>query len=113
MNRFASLFVVVLAAGCGGPQMHVDSSVRVSAAPPPSPSTWPDYPTFSAHSCWARSVSGSVLRAAPSIPVHSVAHPASPPRLAQLLGRIAWVESVNPGRGARLRERFALIDWAA
>ena len=32
---------------------------------------------------------------------------------AQLLGRIAWVESVNPGRGARLRERFALIDWAA
>jgi hypothetical protein len=31
---------------------------------------------------------------------------------ARLLGRIAWV-AVNRHRGARLRERFALIDWAA
>ena len=30
---------------------------------------------------------------------------------AHLLGRIAWVESLNPGRGERLRGRFALIDW--
>jgi RNA-directed DNA polymerase len=32
---------------------------------------------------------------------------------AQLLGRIAWVESVNPRRGARLRRDFERIDWAA
>jgi hypothetical protein len=31
----------------------------------------------------------------------------------QLLGRIAWVESVNPNRGAKLRERFAAIEWAS
>jgi RNA-directed DNA polymerase len=32
---------------------------------------------------------------------------------AHLLGRVAWVESVNPARGARLRERFARIEWPA
>ncbi len=30
---------------------------------------------------------------------------------AHLLGRIAWVESLNPARGAKLRARFAQIDW--
>ncbi len=30
---------------------------------------------------------------------------------AHLLGRIAWVESLNPARGARLRARFELIAW--
>lgn len=30
---------------------------------------------------------------------------------AHLLGSIAWVESVNPRRGARLRERFERIEW--
>ena len=30
---------------------------------------------------------------------------------AHLLGRIAWVQSINPARGARLRERFARIEW--
>jgi hypothetical protein len=30
----------------------------------------------------------------------------------RLLGRIAWVESVNPNRGAKLRTRFAAIDWS-
>lgn len=30
---------------------------------------------------------------------------------AHLLGRISWVAALNPQRGARLRERFALIDW--
>jgi RNA-directed DNA polymerase len=28
-----------------------------------------------------------------------------------LMGRIAWVEALNPQRGSRLRERFARIDW--
>lgn len=31
---------------------------------------------------------------------------------AHLLGRISWVESLNPGRGRKLRELFAQIDWA-
>lgn len=30
---------------------------------------------------------------------------------AHLLGRIAWVEQLNPARGRKLRERFARIDW--
>jgi hypothetical protein len=32
---------------------------------------------------------------------------------AHLLGRIAWVEQLNPARGRRLRERFAEITWPA
>jgi RNA-directed DNA polymerase len=30
-----------------------------------------------------------------------------------LMGRIAWVEQLNPVRGRKLRERFAAIDWDA
>jgi GNAT superfamily N-acetyltransferase len=30
---------------------------------------------------------------------------------AHLLGRIAWVESLHPGRGAKLRSAFARIAW--
>lgn len=30
---------------------------------------------------------------------------------AHLLGRIGWVEQVNPGRARRLREEFARIVW--
>ena len=31
---------------------------------------------------------------------------------AHLLGRVVWVEQVNPARGAKLRERFERIDWS-
>jgi RNA-directed DNA polymerase len=31
---------------------------------------------------------------------------------AHLLGRIAWVEQLNPARGRKLRRAFALIDWS-
>lgn len=31
---------------------------------------------------------------------------------AHLLGRISWVESLNPGRGRKLREAFVQIDWS-
>lgn len=31
---------------------------------------------------------------------------------AHLLGRIAWVESLNPARGQKLRHLFAKIDWS-
>jgi hypothetical protein len=30
-----------------------------------------------------------------------------------LSGRVAWVEQVNPGRGAKLRARLEQIDWSA
>lgn len=30
---------------------------------------------------------------------------------AHLLGRIAWVESLHPARGERLRQTFGRIDW--
>ena len=30
---------------------------------------------------------------------------------AHLLGRIGWVEALNPGRGAKLRRQVARIDW--
>jgi hypothetical protein len=30
---------------------------------------------------------------------------------AHLLGRISWIEALNPGRGRRLRELYAAIDW--
>ncbi len=30
---------------------------------------------------------------------------------AHLLGRIGWVEALNPARGAKLRRQFARIDW--
>jgi hypothetical protein len=31
---------------------------------------------------------------------------------AHLLGRIGWVEALNPARGARLRRSLAAIDWS-
>jgi len=31
---------------------------------------------------------------------------------AHLLGRIAWVEQLNPARGRKLRRRFAQIEWS-
>jgi len=30
---------------------------------------------------------------------------------AQLRGRVAWVESLNPSRGTKLRRLFDAIDW--
>jgi hypothetical protein len=32
---------------------------------------------------------------------------------AHVLGRISWVESLNPARGEKLRRRFAEVDWDA
>ena len=32
---------------------------------------------------------------------------------AHLLGRISWVEALNPTRGPALRRRLARIDWRA
>jgi hypothetical protein len=45
--------------------------------------------------------------------LHNAARSGTDADRAHLLGRIAWVEAVNPARGARLRERFARIEWPA
>jgi RNA-directed DNA polymerase len=69
-----------------------------------------------------QTVTGVVVNAHPNVPraeydtlkaiLHRAVHdgPAGldPPHL---LGRIAWVESLNPARGAKLRARFAAINW--
>src|SRR6202042_1852980 len=34
-------------------------------------------------------------------------------RQAELQGQIAWVASLNPARGEKLRRRLAQIDWTA
>jgi len=76
-----------------------------------------------------QSLCGIVVNERPNVPrgeydalkaiLHNAAHrgPAAENRAdhpdfrAHLLGRISWVESLNPARGAKLRERWAAIDW--
>jgi hypothetical protein len=69
-----------------------------------------------------QTVTGIVVNAHPNVPrgeydtlkatLHRAVHD-GPAGLdpSQLLGRIAWVESLNPARGAKLRTRVAAIDW--
>jgi RNA-directed DNA polymerase len=69
-----------------------------------------------------QTVTGIVVNAHPNVPraeydalkatLHRAAHD-GPAGLdpTHLLGRIAWVESLNPHHGAKLRERFAAIPW--
>jgi RNA-directed DNA polymerase len=35
------------------------------------------------------------------------------PTCAHLVGRISWMEALNPARGAKLRRQLARIDWAS
>jgi hypothetical protein len=69
-----------------------------------------------------QTVTGIVVNSHPNVPraeydaLKAILHRASldgPAGLdpAHLLGRIAWVESLNSSRGAKLRERFARIVW--
>jgi hypothetical protein len=75
-----------------------------------------------------QSVCGIVVNAAPNVPraeydrlkaiLHNAARhgPTSQGlagRRAELQGRVAWVASLNPERGAKLKRRFAEIDWGA
>ena len=69
-----------------------------------------------------QTVTGVVVNVRPNVPraeydllkaiLHRAAHD-GPGDLdpAHLMGRIAWVESLNPARGAKLRARFAAIRW--
>jgi RNA-directed DNA polymerase len=71
-------------------------------------------------------VCGIVVNATPNVPraeydrlkaiLHNAARhgPASQGlsgRTAELQGRIAWVASLNPARGQKLRRRFEEINW--
>jgi hypothetical protein len=69
-----------------------------------------------------QTVTGVVVNARPNVPraeydtLKATLHRAGrdgPAGLdpSHLLGRIAWVESLNPARGAKLRARFAAVDW--
>ena len=69
-----------------------------------------------------QTVTGIVVNARPNVPradydeLKAILHRASlhgPAGLdpAHLLGRIAWVEALNPSRGAKLRAAFASIGW--
>ena len=69
-----------------------------------------------------QTVTGVVVNVRPNVPraeydrlkaiLHRAAHD-GPGDLdpAYVMGRIAWVESLNPARGAKLRARFAAIRW--
>jgi hypothetical protein len=83
----AMVALSLLAAGCGGTKpAGPDPSIRVRAELPPSPDTWPHYPTFPASSCWTRPFGGGrPLEAAPSEPVES--NP-TPPGAKELVRRL-------------------------
>src|SRR3954454_7792765 len=69
-----------------------------------------------------QTVPGVVVNAHPNVPraeydtlkaiLHRALHD-GPAGLdpSHLLGRIAWVESLNPARASKLRARLAAIDW--
>jgi hypothetical protein len=68
MRRLALLVcALAVAVACGS-----TARVRVAAHRPAAPKTWPPYPRFSEHACWARPSPGGatgVMRFAPSIVV--------------------------------------------
>jgi hypothetical protein len=58
---------VLLLAACGGSKLRPDASVRVPAARPPAPSTWPPYPRYPSRACWVRRTGAGMIRSAPSV----------------------------------------------
>ena len=71
-----------------------------------------------------QTVTGIVVNARPNVPraefdrlkamLHNAArHGPGDLDPAHVQGRIAWVESLNPARGAKLRAQFAAIRWTA
>jgi len=63
---------LLVLAGCGGHgrSLAVDPLIHVSRALPPSPVSWPRYPTFPPGPCWTRPFGGGApLQAAPSRPL--------------------------------------------
>jgi len=90
-----AMAIAALAAGTGCGASHVKAATDAAANPhasipadrPPSPATWPAYPHFSQHSCWARPfLKGevpSVERNAPSYAPAPRAQPIPPREIAR------------------------------
>ncbi|HZP71916.1 MAG TPA: hypothetical protein VFA97_00920 [Gaiellaceae bacterium] len=106
----ALLLVALLTAGCGTARHGgaEDPSLRITADPPPAPSTWPPYPDYAAvGSCWTRPFgTGSPLQAAPSVPVAQHASHTVPTEIVRrLLARFGdrrFVRSIELGPPPRL-----------
>jgi len=123
----ALLAAVALAAACGTSQQAPAAAVARVHIPldkPPSPTTWPPYPRFSHHSCWARPFLGGsaelvakrVDRVAPSYAPPRRAHPIPPATVAKNLlahlGDPRYVHSITfaaapPAVGRTVREYYA------
>jgi len=90
--------VAILMAACPGSQARS----AISQAHPPSPKTWPDYPSFPRHSCWARpTTSPSIMQVAPSFPVdHTKPLPprAIVRRLLTRFGDSSYIRAIDIGK---------------
>jgi hypothetical protein len=76
----------LVACGGHGRSLAVDPSIHVPAALPPSPMSWPRYPTFPSASCWTRPFGGGApLQAAPSRALPAHLDHATPTELVQRL----------------------------
>lgn len=95
----AACALALLAAGCFS---STDAEVAISPEPPPSPKSWPAYPRFPRHSCWARpTTSPSIMQVAPSFPVDPQRH--QPPRkivrrLLTRLGDRSFIRRIEIGK---------------
>jgi hypothetical protein len=89
--------------GCAAARSHVAAPTGIAIAVdlPPSPATWPKYPRFSQHSCWAQPFPKDTRlgRLAPSYAPSPRAHPLSPQVVARhLLARLGdrrYVRSIK------------------
>jgi hypothetical protein len=103
--------LAIIAAGCSGSKTSV---VAISPELPPSPKTWPAYPKFSPHSCWARpTTSPEITQVAPSTPVTERNRPTLPREIVRrLLARlgdrsiIRGIEVSAPPASAKVRHIF-------
>ena len=92
----AGAIVAAQSAGPGEP-----AAAGVAAELPPSPATWPDYPSFSPGSCWTRPLGPGVIRSAPSFATTSAAKAAPAELVRDLLARFGdrrYVKRIEIGR---------------
>ncbi|HEU5244865.1 MAG TPA: hypothetical protein VFU33_10735 [Gaiellaceae bacterium] len=87
-----SVSALAAATGCGeahgtAADRAANARASIPADAPPSPATWPAYPRFSHHSCWARPFGKGVVHSvesnAPSYPPAPRAHPIPPKKIAR------------------------------
>jgi hypothetical protein len=85
-----AIVVSLLLAACGGSKLRPDASVRVPAALPAAPSTWPPYPRYPSSACWMRRQTGfGMIRVAPSVSLRGpLRHRRSAAVVASVLARL-------------------------